>query len=239
MEEQPMYDEMKAHYNSGDFQCTPFNGNGIGAMPIRDEIAIQRPWLSCPTDESARASNQQWHWGTTGPVITATTSYKGVAGDSVVCKLDNNSMKDPMCTQTPWPNLGTRPDCQNNVSCNGIFFRNSWMRPITLRKVSDGASKTFMVGESVVSQDFHSAAYFADGSWGSCGIPLNFFLFGVPENEIKSDRWHEVRGFKSLHPGGAHFVMVDGSVHFVQEAIDHNIYRGLATRQGGEVASVQ
>jgi prepilin-type processing-associated H-X9-DG protein len=95
-----------------------------------------------------------------------------------------------------------------------------------------------MVGESVVSQDFHSAAYFADGSWGSCGIPLNFLLFGVTDTEIKN-RWNEVRGFKSLHPGGAHFVMVDGSVHFANEGIDHNVYRGLATRAGGETGSVE
>jgi prepilin-type processing-associated H-X9-DG protein len=234
MEEQPMYDKMKANYNGGDFQCSPFNGRGIGAMPIRDDVAIQRSWLSCPTDESARSSNQQWWWGSSGPVMTATTSYKGVSGDHRVCKISSYP-GDPDCTDTP----GSNPDCQNNAGCNGIFFRNSWIKPVTLRKVGDGASKTFMVGESVVSQDFHSAAYFADGSWASCGIPLNFFLLGVPETEIRSNRWNEVRGFKSMHPGGAHFVMVDGSVHFVQEAIDHLIYRGLATRQGGEIASVQ
>ena len=49
---------------------------------------------------------------------------------------------------------------------------------------------------------------------GHRAILLNYFLFGVSETEIKN-RWNEVRGFKSLHPGGAHFVMVDGSVHFV------------------------
>ena len=51
--------------------------------------------------------------------------------------------------------------------------------------------------------------------------------------------WNEARGFKSIHPGGAHFVMADGSVHFVNESIDHNIYRGLSTRNGGETASVE
>jgi prepilin-type processing-associated H-X9-DG protein len=47
------------------------------------------------------------------------------------------------------------------------------------------------------------------------------------------------RGFKSLHPGGAHFVMADGSVHFVNESIDQLIYRGLATRNGGETVNVE
>jgi prepilin-type processing-associated H-X9-DG protein len=107
-----------------------------------------------------------------------------------------------------------------------------------MRKVTDGTSNTFMVGECVVSQDYHSAAFFSDGSWASCGIPINYFLIGVSDDEIRA-RWNEVRGFKSLHPGGVQFVMVDGSVHFVNESIDHNIYRGLATRDGGETATLQ
>src|SRR4029079_13399952 len=74
MEEQGMYDQVKAAAFSADFQCTPFNGNGIGAMAIREVIGTQRPWLSCPSDPSAIVSNQQWYWGKTGPVNTATTS---------------------------------------------------------------------------------------------------------------------------------------------------------------------
>jgi prepilin-type N-terminal cleavage/methylation domain-containing protein len=237
IEEQSMYDRIKTS-GTGNFDpIGPTSGAGIGAMPLRDLLAVQKSWLSCPSDESARASDQQFYWGKNGPVLTATTSYKGVAGDHVVCKL-TSSPGNPNCTETPWPTLGSHPDCQNNASCNGLFFRNSWFKPVTLKKVTDGSSKSFMVGESVVSQDFHSAAYFADGSWGSCGIPLNFLLFGVTDTEIKN-RWNEVRGFKSLHPGGAHFVMVDGSVHFASEGIDHNVYRGLATRAGGETGSVE
>jgi prepilin-type processing-associated H-X9-DG protein len=47
-----------------------------------------------------------------------------------------------------------------------------------------------------------------------------------------------MRGFRSLHPGGAQFVMADGSVQFVQEGIDHKTYRGLATRNGEELVSI-
>jgi prepilin-type processing-associated H-X9-DG protein len=42
-----------------------------------------------------------------------------------------------------------------------------------------------------------------------------------------------------MHPGGAHFVMADGSVHFVTESIDHNVYRGLSTRSGGETVEIE
>jgi prepilin-type processing-associated H-X9-DG protein len=125
----------------------------------------------------------------------------------------------------------------NNEGCNGLFWRNAYYFELKLKDITDGQSKTFMVGEGVVSQDFHSAALFADGDWASCNVPLNFFLLGLDEQGV-TDQWYQMRGFRSMHPGGAQFVMGDGSVQFVQEGIDHKTYRGLATRNGGEIVSV-
>jgi prepilin-type processing-associated H-X9-DG protein len=42
-------------------------------------------------------------------------------------------------------------------------------------------------------------------------------------------------GFKSKHPGGANFVMADGSVHFISENIDYRNYQRLGDRRDGEV----
>jgi prepilin-type processing-associated H-X9-DG protein len=56
---------------------------------------------------------------------------------------------------------------------------------------------------------------------------------------VKEDNWQAARGFKSLHPGGAQFVMADGSVQFVNESINHDVYRGLSTRNGGESVTLQ
>jgi prepilin-type N-terminal cleavage/methylation domain-containing protein/prepilin-type processing-associated H-X9-DG protein len=234
MEEQQMFDVIKAHY-MGAFGVS-FGGSGIGQrQDIRPLISNALPWLTCPSDDSLRQSMEQWYWI---GINIAVTSYKGVAGDSVVCNLGPGDVDEPMCTQTPWVDLGTRPDCQNNTGCNGLFWRNSYAKPISLRHITDGQSKTFMVGEGVVSQDYHSAAFFADGSWASCGIPLNFFIIGAPIDELK-DRWNETRGFKSMHPGGAQFSMADGSVQFINESIDHAVYRGLATRNGEEAVNLQ
>lgn len=231
IEEQPRFDGIMngIKNSSAGFGARPARGSGIGAIEIRPLIEAQPPFLSCPSDASARPSDRQWWWD---GVMTATTSYKGCLGDSV--------QTSGTADDSPFPDLGSKPDCHNTADCNGLIWRNTYYNPIPFRKVEDGTSKTFMVGECVVEQDYHSAAFFADGDWATCGNPLNFFIVPATEEVIKAaPQWMQARGFKSLHPGGAQFVMADGSVHFFSESIDHNIYRGLATRDGGETVSVE
>jgi len=43
---------------------------------------------------------------------------------------------------------------------------------------------------------------------------------------------------RSRHPGGVQGVMCDGSVHFIPESIDLEIWRALSSQDGGEVAAV-
>lgn len=49
------------------------------------------------------------------------------------------------------------------------------------------------------------------------------------------DTFDRVRGFVSLHPGGAHFLLADGSVRFISENINQKTYQALSTRNGEEV----
>ena len=46
---------------------------------------------------------------------------------------------------------------------------------------------------------------------------------------------HDGGGVGSWHVGGAHFTMADGTVRFISENVDLQLYRRLATRGGGEV----
>jgi hypothetical protein len=217
----------------------PGKGVGMGAPSFRKMLEEQLPWLACASDEAARPSTNQWGWDFGTQVTIGTSSYKGVIGDSV--------LKDKGCEDgvgqtgnVQFLNFGSDPDCHNTVDCNGLLWRGTYFHPINLRKVTDGTSKTFMVGEGAVGQCYHSAALFSDGDWASCGIPLNYFVIPADESKLKPPPfWMPARGFKSYHPAGAHFVMADGSVHFVNESIEHVIYRGLSTRDGGETVNVQ
>jgi prepilin-type processing-associated H-X9-DG protein len=244
IEEQTLADAMEPGF-TGNFNVAGA-GRGIGRRDIRDFTSTQIAAITCPSDDSARPSDAQFHFiSSVGPpvvgVLTATTSYKGNIGDSII-PIGENSAQSPGATgPTEWGNsdivggdnytLIGSPNAHNTVDANGVLWRNSHYKPVSIRKISDGTSKTFIVGEGVVSEDFHSAAYFADGDWATCGIPLNYFA--KDQANIRTE-WYKHRGFKSLHPGGANFVMCDGSVQFVNDGVSTAIYRSSATRAGGE-----
>jgi prepilin-type processing-associated H-X9-DG protein len=41
--------------------------------------------------------------------------------------------------------------------------------------------------------------------------------------------------FRSLHPGGAHFLFVDGSVRFLEDQINPALFTNLSDRQDGRL----
>ena len=238
MEQQSAYDRIQQRLEadaSAGFGARANRGVGLGHIDIRDIVSTQFQFLTCPSDSSAIPSSEQWHWD---GVTVGTTCYKGVIGDSAMTDGNSRGATSPGSVAGSFATFGSLPDCHNTQECNGMLWRNSYLNPVKLRSVVDGTSNTFLIGESVVSQDFHSAALFSDGDFATCGIPLNHFLIGVPVEEIKVNQWFDMRGFRSLHPGGAQFVLTDGSVHFIQENIDTLAYRALATRNGEEVASL-
>jgi prepilin-type N-terminal cleavage/methylation domain-containing protein len=233
MEQQAMHAGIMAGLKTAKgkmlFTVRNANGQGMGAPEIRSFIENQQPWLTCPSDDSAQPSTEFWWWP--GAEIGG-TSYKGCIGDHAMTDGVDLMRREP-------PIDGTVPDCHNSVDTNGLFGRNTSERPIELKSITDGQSNTFMVGENLISQDYHSAAFFADGDFATCGVQLNAFIPAVDVATAKlAPNWMIGRGFKSLHPGGAQFAMGDGSTRFVNEGIDGVIYRAIATRAGDEVASL-
>lgn len=145
---------------------------------------------------------------------------------------------------------------------NGIFFTNSSIKAADL---TDGASNTVMIGEtkyigtptSFTPSDAWwgwaagmRAANFADRASlfnisATCD-PINF-----PQNEEYTEEeirrvlavWEganhggQQRVYGSWHPGGASFVMADGSIHFLSENMNLDVYRRLGKRADGQPTS--
>ena len=209
MEKPALFDQL-----SRGFIGTFFPNSGMNNPLIRDAIKTRLPDLACPSDpDSHTTSTEQWQWD---GIEVARTSYKGVLGDARVGARSSIHQ-------------GTTPDCHSGSGCNGLFWRNDYQEPLSFAHITDGTSNTLMVGEDVPSQNNHSAAYYSNGDWNSCNGPINFFYYPP-----QPDLWWNVLTFRSLHPGGAQFVMGDGSVRFVPENIDYAMYRALSTRAGGE-----
>jgi len=256
MEESTLYDQFKA---GGAFEGAALQQAlgktmaNVGIFSTKSGISCQALMqtpvqaLICPSDPtSKRVRTDQSEWSSP-PVPVFVTNYKGVLDDTALGESFSNGtpylnngpgiqyISGPY-TEPPPPNIGAgQHDCHNNTRCRGIFFRQSFRRPVKIGSVTDGTSHTFMIGEDLPDYNNHSTAYYGNGDWCSCNIPLNNLLTQDPESSAyKFQNWAEQQGFKSRHPGGAQFCLVDGSVRFVSESMDNQSYRVACSRNGGE-----
>jgi prepilin-type N-terminal cleavage/methylation domain-containing protein/prepilin-type processing-associated H-X9-DG protein len=231
------YRENKAHLtvaNAGIISTT----NGLSCPKL---MQTQLELLICPTDQSARKLRND-QFGFMGWNVFV-TNYKGVLDDTYlgqregISDYDNDASPYPSGVQYDEPHPFDSPvedkDCHNNYRCRGIFFRQSHQRPVKIGSVTDGTSHTLMIGEDLPDYNLHSAAFYSNGDWCSCNIPLNN-LINVPPESLNLSFWWDQQGFKSRHPGGAQFCLVDGSVRFVSETVSSEAYRTACTRNGDD-----
>ena len=57
----------------------------------------------------------------------------------------------------------------------------------------------------------------------------------IPDAVTREGEYWGVITARSLHPGGVNTLMADGSVRFVGDSINRKVWRGLGTRNGGEL----
>ncbi len=130
---------------------------------------------------------------------------------------------------------GNAPDCGNS-GCSPANERGSYVSgmlyagsKIKLTDATDGTSNVFLIGES----RYGNAAWGASAKQDSCSYPRNIAGTQDQINLFPNQGVHDTRGFSSYHVGGCFFVMGDGSVQFVKQSIDLNVYRQLGRRGDG------
>ena len=183
----------------------------------------------CPSDATAAIANE-----------LDTTTYSRYQARRSNYLFSSGTYTDFDCTG---PNPGIRPA----RAFQGAFYTDL---STTGRDFKDGLSNTFMVGESVqikISDQF--GPY-----WGS-GNPHRYVhgrilpasMAGAPDfmpnapasaftgNPVNLAKLPYSWVFSSKHPGGVLMVFGDGSVKFIKNSININIWAGLSTIRNGEV----
>jgi len=138
-----------------------------------------------------------------------------------------------------------------DIPRNGMF---GWKFVRRVADVTDGLSNTLAIGEFVHRNSYGSFSKHPGNVrpwlWGTNASSesqgYGSYTFKVIQYSVNAKINRAPEGpamfnhlpMGSYHPGGANFLVGDGSVHFLSETLDLTIYRSLATCDGGENAQM-
>jgi prepilin-type processing-associated H-X9-DG protein len=139
------------------------------------------------------------------------------------------------------------------AATDGVLYLRS---QVSVTDIGDGSSHTLAIGERTIyntSEMWTLGAvwYKSGGSQAPSSVcvaaakhvvwPINALenrrVYYVLDSDAPADLRKVLNNelaFGSQHPGGAHFALADGSVHFLDEGLDLVVYREMATRNGEE-----
>jgi prepilin-type N-terminal cleavage/methylation domain-containing protein/prepilin-type processing-associated H-X9-DG protein len=175
-------------------------------------------------------------------ITYAPSTYVGVSGKSF-----GNSHECPNgCGTWDW-NVTEYQSLvsQGLLNWRGILhFTHGSLRPVKINQITDGTSKTLLIGERHLPSEPRYAALWA--------CPLGAYVLGsmmpnpwmlqttdVAACEAEYPQFHCTRGFGSYHSGGfLNFAYGDGSVRGISPVTDMTVLMGLASIAEGEAALI-
>ena len=131
------------------------------------------------------------------------------------------------------------------LATTGMITQNEAQK---ISSCTDGLSKTFVVGE-LSGDNLRDAAqdgvppYWPRATTSGAPPLLSYccrnlsYAINAFHGDWNSNQSND-SSFSSMHPGGTHFLMGDGSVHFFSENAELGLLQGLATRAGSEVVQL-
>jgi prepilin-type processing-associated H-X9-DG protein len=146
--------------------------------------------------------------------------------------------------------ISSRTDYKQQDQLDGAFANpsDSGEYSLATRHITDGLSTTLLVGE--VNYGYHSYYWencdgresdvkwgdhtWAHGYWAHSWGHMSSKYPELYNNVASYTAPFSNRVFRSDHPGGVQFVMLDGSVHMIATDTDPLIRKALVTRAGDE-----
>jgi prepilin-type processing-associated H-X9-DG protein len=168
----------------------------------------------------------------------ACIDYGGIDGPND--NVPNRSRKDPTGNgnELYGKNRGVLLSLSPQKNDPGILA-SPGIRP---QKITDGLSRTIIVAELTGrgwnTRDLASRGAWAGGSFNPTGantfaVKYTINLPEPPAKQTDPTAWTYDEIF-SDHPGGAHVLMCDASVHFFPDTTDQILLMSLCSRDGGE-----
>ena len=188
----------------------------------------------CPSDSygsgdlfnpGAEGSGEDTPDATPGSTQYARSNYPGVFGNEHMGGHDDH---DDLTAALNVEDEGLEPG-----EGNGIFFAGgaNGQNAVSFRDVSDGLSKTIMIGER--DSRLGGSLWIGRGDGLESGMSR---VVGVGEHVFNSGDPH-FEDFFSSHPGGVSFVFADGHVAFLSDGMSDTLFASLCSRAGGEVVN--
>lgn len=203
------------------------------------------PSLRCPSDEHDWVTNPNTSYGASaGPNCLDVDPSTGNARCGIPTDLTTNFAR--YCRNLEGVPVSPDPSfALTTGEVRGMFARVGNVRMRMPGDIPDGSSHIIMIGEMMPDQNMLHYLF----GWTSFASPVSGYVSTLaPINHVierqeactgdgndkrRWENYHLANGFKSPHPGGANFLMVDSSVHFFRQDINHTVYQYLGCRNDG------
>ena len=236
LEHQPLYDALlPLAESSKGTPCKPVEDRPWDKSPLQQQPV---PEYVCPNEGAnlvrgalGTRALDTWY----GPKTAAIASYFGSAGpassgpvawgvpyvcgrcvDSVACPCDFGNIPG-----------GNKRGFYHGHNPGGPGMMDMWANKISTGKVPDGTSKTLHVGETHwVDPESNQSGCFSRMHWMATwsvastvwGINDDYMArLGLTPASHAENNYLIGCNFRSLHPGGAHFLFADGAVTFLSD----------------------